>query len=85
MEQRRVTAMEEQIFCVVLDKLASMHQNARRANRCWVKLKTVCKSTGNWKKAPSNLSPSFGGKRARLYARQSTSVPVRETTYVPID
>ncbi len=83
MKRVRVTAMEEQIFCVVLDKLVGMHPKARRVNRSWVKLKYACQRTGNWKRAVSNPNPSFGGKRSRGFARRSVSVPVRETVYVP--
>jgi hypothetical protein len=51
--QERTTAMEEKIVGDVVRKLKGMTPNARRKNRCWLKIKDLMMATDNWKKARS--------------------------------
>ncbi len=74
-QQQRVTAMEEQVFGEVLEKLLKMTPKARRANRSWTALRAVCETIGNWKKAPRGKAGFPEGKRAPLFARKSAYVP----------
>jgi hypothetical protein len=83
MERVRLTANEVMTLKTAFDKLLKMDSRSRRKCEGWQIVKNACLKTGNWKRAVSNPSPSFGGKPNRGFARQSASVPARETAYVP--
>ena len=67
--QERTTALEEKIQDDIIRKLRGMTPNARRKNRCWLKIRDLLTETGNWKSAPRGKPDiqNLNGKAAQEF------------------